>query len=106
MDAIYARQSIDKKDSVSIESQIELCRKQAAGEAKVYEDRGYSGKNTNRPAFEQLINDICSGGIDKILVYTKALARKLGYSERWIRKIVEEVTEKELSTNTNWEEIK
>ena len=69
MDAIYARQSIDKKDSVSIESQIELCRKQAAGEVKVYEDRGYSGKNTNRPAFEQLINDICSGGIDKILVY-------------------------------------
>lgn len=37
---------------------------------------------------------------------TKALARKLGYSERWIRKIVEEVSEKELSTNTNWEEIK
>lgn len=37
---------------------------------------------------------------------TKALARKLGYSERWIRKIVEEVTEKELSTNTNWEGIK
>ena len=37
---------------------------------------------------------------------TKELARKLGYSERWIRKIVEEVTEKELSTNTNWEGIK
>lgn len=37
---------------------------------------------------------------------TKELARKLGYSERWIRKIVEEVSEKELSTNTNWEEIK
>lgn len=69
MDAVYARQSIDKKDSLSIESQVELCRKQATGEARVYEDRGYSGKNTNRPAFEKLINDVCNGGIDKILVY-------------------------------------
>ena len=26
IDAIYARQSIDKKDSISIESQIEFCK--------------------------------------------------------------------------------
>lgn len=69
MDAVYARQSVDKKDSLSIESQVELCRKQAAGEVRVYEDRGYSGKNTNRPAFEKLINDVCNGGINKIFVY-------------------------------------
>ena len=26
IDAIYARQSVDKKDSISIESQIEFCQ--------------------------------------------------------------------------------
>ena len=26
IDAIYARQSVDKKDSISIESQIEFCK--------------------------------------------------------------------------------
>ncbi len=30
---------------------------------------------------------------------TKALARKLGYSERWIRKIVEEVSSSETKNN-------
>ena len=30
MDAIYARQSVDKKDSLSIEGQIALCRRYAA----------------------------------------------------------------------------
>ncbi len=35
IDAIYARQSIDKKDSISIESQIEFC---------IYELRGGSCK--------------------------------------------------------------
>ena len=33
MDAIYARQSIDKKDSLSIEGQIEHCRRHAGGAA-------------------------------------------------------------------------
>ena len=35
MDAIYARQSIDKKDSISIETQIELCKREG-GEAVSY----------------------------------------------------------------------
>lgn len=69
MVAIYARQSIDKKDSVSIESQIDMCEKHCNEEIRVYKDKGYSGKNINRPAFEQLISDICGGQIEKILVY-------------------------------------
>lgn len=28
MNAIYVRQSVDKKDSISIESQIEFCKKE------------------------------------------------------------------------------
>ena len=48
MDAIYARQSIDKKGSLSIEGQIELCRKFTVDDALVFSDKGFSGKNTTR----------------------------------------------------------
>mgnify|MGYP001528832516 CR=1 FL=1 len=33
MIAIYARQSVEKEDSISIESQIEMCTYEAKGEA-------------------------------------------------------------------------
>ena len=69
MDAIYARQSLDKKDSLSIESQIELCAVSSQSEYTVYQDRGFSGKNTQRPAFQQLMQDVNAGKIQKILVY-------------------------------------
>ncbi|NJD02362.1 MAG: recombinase family protein [Ruminiclostridium sp.] len=70
MIGIYARQSVDKKDSISIESQIDFCRKEFAGEDyKVYTDKGFSGKDTNRPAFEKMINDIDTGLIEKVIVY-------------------------------------
>ncbi len=70
MIAIYARQSIDKKDSISIESQIEMCKKECDTEAaKIYSDKGFSGKNTNRPKFEQLMKDVKDGLIRKVVVY-------------------------------------
>lgn len=69
MDAIYARQSIDKADSLSIQGQIDLCRKQTSEDVKVYEDKGYSGKNTNRPAFQRMMEDVEKGLIRKIVVY-------------------------------------
>ena len=53
IDAIYARQSVDKKDSISIESQIEFCKYELkGGNCKEYTDKGYSGKNTDRPKFK------------------------------------------------------
>lgn len=69
MNVIYARQSIDKKDSLSIEGQIEQCRKFAGNDAKVYKDKGYSGKNIKRPAFTELIKDVEAGKIKKLFVY-------------------------------------
>ena len=70
MDAIYARQSVDRADSISIESQIELCRYEArGGEVKTYVDRGYSGKNTERPAFRAMMADMERGLIGKVIVY-------------------------------------
>ena len=69
MDAIYARQSVDKADSLSIQGQIDLCMKQTSEEVKIYQDKGYSGKNTNRPAFQRMMEDVEKGLIKKIVVY-------------------------------------
>lgn len=69
MDAIYARQSVDKADSLSIQGQIDLCRRETSEDVKVYQDKGFSGKNTNRPAFQQLMEDVEKGTIQKIVVY-------------------------------------
>ena len=71
MDAVYTRQSVDKKDSISIETQIDLCRKKLdeAQKCEIYSDRGYSGSNTNRPEFQRLLTDVRAGRIQRIVVY-------------------------------------
>lgn len=69
-DAIYARQSVDRVESISVESQVEICRKEAVGEnVRVYTDRGFSGKNMDRPAFQQLMQDVESGKVRRVIVY-------------------------------------
>lgn len=68
--AIYARKSVFREDSISIESQIEMCVYEARGEEyKVYQDNGFSGKDTDRPAFQQMLTDIQNGRINKVIVY-------------------------------------
>lgn len=72
--AIYARQSIDKKDSLSIETQIDFCMNNINSNPnelpiEVYKDKGYSGKNTLRPDFQRLMRDIKANRISKIVVY-------------------------------------
>ena len=70
IDAIYARQSVDRKDSISIESQIEFCKYELrGGNHKDYQDKGYSGKNTDRPKFQELLADIRQGLIRRVVVY-------------------------------------
>lgn len=70
MIAIYARQSIEKKDSVSIEAQIEKCKYYCdEKDYRIYKDSGYSGKNINRPQFSKLLEDIKSGLITKVISY-------------------------------------
>lgn len=68
-EAIYARQSIDKKDSVSIETQQAECEKATKGAFEVYSDRGFSGKNTERPQLQALLREIEHGRISKVIVY-------------------------------------
>lgn len=72
--AIYARQSVDKKDSLSIETQIQDCKKQIERTEKdktivVFKDKGYSGKNTERPELQKLIDEIERDNIEKVIVY-------------------------------------
>ena len=67
--AIYSRQSIDKKDSVSIEAQIEYCRKYVNNQVETYIDKGWSGKSTDRPMIKKLITDIKNDLVDTVIVY-------------------------------------
>lgn len=70
--AIYARQSVDKKDSVSIESQIDDCKRtvSVSEDVRVYTDRGKSGKSiVGRDELKKLIKDIESDLISRVVVY-------------------------------------
>lgn len=71
MKAIYARQSVDKKDSISIDTQIEYCKKELNDDEvfKIYSDKGYSGSNLQRPGFQEMIEDIRAGKINQIITY-------------------------------------
>lgn len=68
-DAIYVRQSLYREESISLETQVQIAKKYCTNEIKVYQDAGYSGKNTQRPQFQQLMRDVGMGNIDKVIVY-------------------------------------
>ena len=75
--AIYTRVSTDiqaEKEFSSCESQEEKIRAFVKSQDnwqvfKVYSDAGYSGANTNRPALQELLEDIKERKIDIILAY-------------------------------------
>ena len=70
--AIYLRQSKEKKDSVSIEAQLDKCKIicQLNGWDYIsYDDKGKSGKDLNRPALKQMMKDIESGKVKHIICY-------------------------------------
>ena len=64
--AIYSRKSKFTGKGESIENQIELCKQflnskfegVSEDELLVFEDEGYSGKNTNRPEFQKMLKAI------------------------------------------------
>jgi len=73
--AIYSRKSIFTGKGESIENQVQMCREyifsniSKEAEIFVYEDEGFSGGNTNRPKFQELIKDIRARKIDRIVCY-------------------------------------
>ena len=70
MIAVYCRQSVDKKDSISIEQQEQACAAFTFGnEYKVFKDKGFTGANTNRPAFVEMMSQVRSRQVTKVIVY-------------------------------------
>lgn len=71
--AIYSRKSIFTGKGESIENQIQLCKEYGdrLGIKKylIYEDEGFSGGNTNRPKFQQLIKDAENKKFDVLICY-------------------------------------
>ena len=76
--AIYTRVSTDtqaEKEFSSCEAQEEKIRSFIKSQNnwrvfKVYSDAGYTGVNLNRPALQELLEDIKQGVIDIVLVGT------------------------------------
>lgn len=70
--AIYARKSVEVKDSVSIETQVNMCKNYFADEQcefEIFKDDGYSGSSTNRPAFKLLHKKIELEMFDTLICY-------------------------------------
>lgn len=74
--AIYSRKSRETDTGDSIENQITLCKEYCNKnyldekiDFLIYEDEGFSGKNTNRPEFQKLISDIKDKKINKLICY-------------------------------------
>lgn len=69
-DAIYGRKSVERIDSISIESQIEYCQYEVrGGKYKTFTDNGFSGKNVDRPQFQVMMEAIRRGEINRVIVY-------------------------------------
>ena len=70
---IYARYSSDKQNEMSIEGQIEECKRYAASNdlliVREYIDRAQSAKTDRRPEFLHMIADSEFGNFEVILVY-------------------------------------
>lgn len=72
---LYTRVSTQEQaqEGYSIDAQLErltaYCKAKDWHIVHTYTDAGFSGSNLNRPAMQQLINDIDSGTFDTVLVY-------------------------------------
>lgn len=73
--AIYSRKSIATGKGESIENQIDSCKDYikrfypSVTEFKIYEDEGFSGSNTNRPKFQQLLKDAKNKEFNILICY-------------------------------------
>lgn len=72
--AIYTRKSVYIEGSISIETQVNLCKDYINKnyenvKFQIFEDEGYSGGNTNRPAFQKMLKLIELKEIDIVVCY-------------------------------------
>ena len=77
MIAIYTRKSKFTGKGESIENQLEKCRQFISfkfdnieeKDIKIFVDEGFSGKNENRPAYQEMITKVKNKEINKIIIY-------------------------------------
>lgn len=74
MIAIYARQSVERENSISCETQIEYGRSaikpdERGEKVQTFVDNGFSGGNTNRDGFQKMMKMVRQGKIGKVIVY-------------------------------------
>ncbi len=74
--AIYSRKSKYSEKGDSIGNQIQMCKDYIENlyrnkkiEYSIYEDEGFSGKNTDRPEFQKLLNDIRKQQFNVLVCY-------------------------------------
>lgn len=73
--AIYSRKSIFTGKGESIENQIEMCKDYYLKhydddvEFLIYEDEGFSGGNTKRPKFQEMLTDIKAKKFNTLICY-------------------------------------
>lgn len=70
----YSRVSSEEQaqHGISIDAQRNILEGYAAmmsSKIRIYEDAGFSGKNTNRPALQQLLTDCRSGSVSTVVVW-------------------------------------
>lgn len=74
---IYPRKSVYRDNSDSVNVQVQLCKDYAGIifkdkdiEFKIYDkDEGFSGKNMNRPSFQELMADVRNNRLNAVIVY-------------------------------------
>ncbi len=99
---IYVRVSTAEqaKEGYSIGEQTERLQKYCEAHDwkiyKVYTDAGYSGKDTKRPALQELIRDVKAGKFDVVLVYK---LDRLSRSQKDTLMLIEDIF---LSNNTDF----
>lgn len=72
--AIYCRKSVEKENSISVENQLEFCKTHFLRlyddcEFFEFKDDGYTGANTNRPAFTRMMTLARAKQFDVIASY-------------------------------------
>jgi len=93
--AIYTRTSSDERlhqDFNSLNAQTDACRAYISSQrsngwtlvSEVYEDGGFSGKNTERPALNRLLDDIRAGKIDAVIRLIRDALKRLWIDAEYI----------------------